>query len=53
MKKPGFPLWIVVVLIALIGGLVAVSAMNNKNVETFADHDHDKDGKADHGDGEH
>jgi hypothetical protein len=50
MKKPGFPIWLVAVLVLLIGGIVVVTAVSNKNVQTFADHDHDHDGKADHGD---
>ena len=53
MKKPGFPLWIVALLILSIGGLVAVNMLNNKNVQVFADHDHDHDGKPDHAEGAH
>ncbi len=53
MKKPKFPLWIVFVLAALVGGLVAVGTLSNKNVQTFSEHDHDHDGKADHGENDH
>lgn len=53
MKKPKFPVWIVVLLLVLVGGLVAMSALNGKNVAVYSDHDHDHDGKPDHGEGEH
>lgn len=53
MKKPGIPLWALAVLALLIGGLVAVSTLTNKNVQTFGEHDHDHDGKPDHADGDH
>ena len=53
MKKPGFPLWIVAVLLMLVGGLVLINTFNSKNVQTFGDHDHDHDGKADHAEGAH
>jgi hypothetical protein len=53
MKKPAFPLWAIGLLALLVGGLVAMNTINSKNVQTFADHDHDHDGKADHADGDH
>lgn len=53
MKKPGFPIWAVVLLVLLVGGLAVVTGLSNKNVQTFSDHDHDHDGKPDHGEGEH
>ena len=49
MKKPKFPLWILILLVGLIGGIVAITSSTNKNVQKFSDHDHDRDGKADHG----
>jgi hypothetical protein len=53
MKKPSFPIWAIVALVVLVGGLIAVSSMSNKNIQTFSEHDHDHDGKSDHGDNEH
>lgn len=53
MKKPPFPLWIVAFLVLLVGGLVAMNAMNSKNVTVYPEHDHDHDGKPDHGEGAH
>ena len=47
MKKPKFPLWIVFVLAALVGGLVAISTLNNKNVHIVeeSEHEHEHDNK--------
>lgn len=53
MKKPKFPIWIIIAIISLVGGLVLLTTMNNKNVQTFSDHDHDHDGKPDHGENAH
>jgi paraquat-inducible protein B len=51
MKRKPFPYWILGLIAALIGGMVAMNVLNQKSsgVEVFAEHDHDKDGKPDHG----
>jgi hypothetical protein len=53
MKKKPFPWWVLALIGALIGGMVAVNTLNQKaqggNVQTFGEHDHDHDGKPDHG----
>lgn len=53
MKKPGFPLWIVAVLVLLVGGLIAISTLSSRNVQVFPEHDHDHDGQPDHANDAH
>lgn len=54
MKKPRFPLWgIVVLALLLVGAAVAVNIVRDRAsgnaIAVFDEHDHDHDGKPDHG----
>jgi hypothetical protein len=50
MKKPGIsPIWIALIAIALLGGVVAVNMIKDGNTPKAVEHDHDGDGKSDHG----
>jgi paraquat-inducible protein B len=52
MKRKPFPFWVLGLIAALVGGMVAVNLLSqkaqNQNVQVFDSHDHDHDGKPDH-----
>jgi hypothetical protein len=50
MKKPGIsPIWIALLALLLIGGVVAMNVMKDSSTTKAVEHDHDNDGKSDHG----
>jgi hypothetical protein len=54
MKKTGLsPIWIALIALVLIGGVVAMNVFKDKTAPQAVEHDHDGDGKSDHGAGAH
>jgi hypothetical protein len=48
-KKGGSRVWLIIALALFIGTLVGLQFLNNINTTTAVEHDHDGDGKPDHG----